>query len=84
MIKVVKIYTEFEDVMFLLRIKGKKYEKGLIFEDKKNLKKYSQKYMNFEILITRLEKRVQCIFHWIEEAKIEIKYSACIYNKEWM
>lgn len=51
--------------MFLLkkRIKGKKYEKGLIFEDKKNLKKYSQKYMNFEILITRLEKRVQCIFH---------------------
>lgn len=84
MIKVVKIYTEFEDVMFLLRIKGKKYEKGLIFEDKKNLKKYSQKYMNFEILITRLEKRVQCIFHWIEEAKIEIKYSACIYNKESM
>lgn len=63
MIKVVKIYTEFENVMFLLRIKGKKYEKGLIFEDKKNLKKYSQKYMNFEILITRLEKRVQCIFH---------------------
>lgn len=63
MIKVVKIYTEFEDVMFLLRIKGKKYEKGLIFEDKKNLKKCPQKYMNFEILITRLEKRVQCIFH---------------------
>lgn len=45
------------------KIKGKKYERGLIFEDKKNLKKCPQKYMNFEILITRLEKRVQCIFH---------------------